>query len=79
MASVYIMTEPPTDIDYSSIDGRVRSFTLEGVCLYDESLGVQEEGWREKLIAFVHEQGLDIDEDGLGLHAFVYQLQDSAS
>jgi hypothetical protein len=73
MASVFVMTNPPTYIDYSLIDNRVRSFELRGVALYDENEEITTNGWEGKLVEFVKEQGLDID-DGRGLHAFVYGL-----
>ena len=74
MASIVIRTYPVTDIDYSLDDGRIRSLELYGECLYDEYTGTDTEGWKAKLIDFVREQELDIDKDGLGLHAFVYKL-----
>ena len=76
MASVYICSEPYSDIDYSIIDGRVRSFVLRGEKLYDEQDGTEVNGWRIKLVEFVREQRLDVDKDGYGLHAFVYRMQD---
>jgi len=72
MASVVVMTTPPTDIDYS-LGGRVRSFDLRGDVLYDEAAGIAVDGWEARLAEFVKEQGLDVD-DGRGLHAFVYGL-----
>lgn len=75
MASVNVGTEPPSEIDYSVVDGRVRSFVLRGVKLYDERDGTDGEGWKATLAQFVREQGLDIDTGGRGLHAFVYRLQ----
>lgn len=76
MASVYVMTEPPTDIDYSLVDGRVRRFVLFGQKMYDEDDGTSIDGWRDRLVEFVRIQGLDVDKDGHGLHAFVYKMQD---
>ena len=73
MASVFVMTDPPTDIDYSIADGRVRSFELRGVVLYDEDSGIAAPGWRDALAGFVREQGLNVP-DRRGLHAFVYRL-----
>ena len=75
MASLFVMTKPPTDIDYSLVDGRVRAFKLRGETLYDEVTGIAEDGWSDKLVDFVTEQGLDIDK-GTGLHAFVYRMQE---
>jgi len=76
MASVYVMTEPPTDIDYSLVDGRVRRFVLFGQKMYDEDDGTSIDGWRDRLVEFARIQGLDIDKDGHALHAFVYKMQD---
>ncbi|MDY6857473.1 MAG: hypothetical protein SWO11_22770 [Thermodesulfobacteriota bacterium] len=73
MASVFVMTNPPTDIDYSLVDNRVRSFELHGVLLYDEDKNISQAGWKDQLVAFVKEQGLNINK-GIGLHAFVYGL-----
>jgi len=76
MASVTILTEPLTDIDYSVVDGRVRSFELYGEKLYDEDDGIERKGWKQKLIKLVMEQKLNIDKDGRGLHAFIYRMMD---
>jgi len=76
VASIFVRTQPPTDIDYSLNDGRVRSFELRGEKLFDEHDGTNVEGWEEKLVEFVIEQGLNIDTDGRGLHAFVYRMID---
>ena len=73
MASVYICTTPGTDIDYSVVDGRVRSFTLRGELLYDEDAGVSTHDWEKQLVKLVEDQQLAVD-DGRGLHAFVYRL-----
>ena len=73
MASVYIMTDPPTHIDYSIADNRVKSFDLRGEILFDENKGIDVEGWKTSLIEFVKEQGLHKDK-GKGLHAFIYGL-----
>ena len=73
MASVFIMTDPPSDIDYSLADKRVRSFELRGTVLYDEDKGIAVEGWEDELVKFVKEQGLNVDK-GRGLSAFVYGL-----
>ncbi len=73
MASVSVATDPPTDIDYSLVDRRVRVFKLRGKVLYDEDEGIDIKGWKEELVKLVKKQGLDIN-DGIGLHAFVYGL-----
>ena len=73
MASVFVLTEPPTDIDYSVVDGRVRSFKLRGEKLFDEDDDIAVDGWKDRLVEFVKEQGLDKNY-GRGLHAFVYRL-----
>ncbi|MDY6893876.1 MAG: hypothetical protein SVO01_00435 [Thermotogota bacterium] len=74
MASICILTDPPTDIDYSIFDKRVCSFELRGKLLYDEDEGISRIGWKKQLVDFVKEQGLNINEDDRGLHAFVYGL-----
>ena len=61
-----------TEIDYS-LDGRVRSFTLEDELLYDETAGVSKDGWRDELKKLIKAQRWDVDR-GEGLHAFVYPL-----
>ena len=75
MASVTIVTYSDlyTEVDYSIVDGRVTSFTLHGDLLYDEMESVAIDGWKEALVAFVQDHGLDRD-DGRGLHAFVYRM-----
>jgi len=75
MASVIIGTNPITDIDYSIVDGRVRSFDLCGEILYDEDKGINIAGWEGKLIEIVIDYGMNIDK-GLGLKAFVYKMID---
>jgi hypothetical protein len=76
MASVYILTEPPSNIDYSLKDGRIQSFELRGMLLYDENEHIQIDNWKDELIKFVKDQELDINKDGRGLHAFVYRMID---
>lgn len=73
MASVIV---GDSEVDYSVQDGRVRSFELDGVKLYDEDDGTVIAGWRDKLIDFVTDCQLDVDRDGHGLHAFVYRMQE---
>ena len=63
-------------VDYSLADGRVRSFVLDGKKLYDEDDGTSDKGWRQALVDFVRQRGLDEDRDGMGLHAFVYRMID---
>ena len=74
MASLVVCTIPYSEIDYSLLDGRVRSFTLRGIELYDEQTNTRVENWKEQLIEFIQEQGLHIDRDGRGLHAFIPDL-----
>lgn len=76
MANVFIFTEPYSDIDYSLVDGRVRSLVIRGETLYDEQTGIATDDWRDKLVSFVLEMGLHIDNDGHGLYAFVRRMQD---
>jgi hypothetical protein len=71
MASV---CTPDCDVDYSIVDGRVRSFTYKGVEIYDEDGGAHE-GWKDHLVSFVLDYRLNKD-DGRGLHAFVYRMID---
>ena len=76
MASLFVTTDPHSEIDYSLVDGQVRGFVLRGVKLYDEEDGTAADGWREKLVSLIREQGLDLDTYGHGLRAFVRRLQD---
>jgi len=73
MASVIIGTKPITDIDYSIADGRIRSFDYRGEILYDEDNNIAIEGWKEKLVEVIIDNGLNIDR-GMGLKAFVYKM-----
>jgi len=73
MAGVYVLTNPPTDIDYSITDNRVRSFKLRGVVLYDEDKKIAVDEWKNELVKFVKEQKLNVN-DGRGLHSFVHGL-----
>ena len=75
MASVCVTTNPPSSIDYSLLDGRVRSFTLRGVKLYDEQDGTRADGWEGVLSKFVQEQGLDADVGEFSARAFVYWMR----
>ena len=76
MASVFVSTDPLSEVDYSLADGRVREFTLRGQLLYSEYEKVDVEGWKGQLVAFVEEVGLSTPYEGRGLHAFVYKLID---
>jgi hypothetical protein len=73
MASVIVMTNPLSEIDYSLADSRVRSFTLRGRVLYDEDAMVAVEGWERTLAEFVNAQGFAID-SGDGVPAFIHWL-----
>lgn len=73
MTGLTILTDPVIDIDYSTIDGRIRSFQYDGETLYDEDMGVEINGWKDTLVSVIKEQGLNID-DGRGLHAFVVKM-----
>lgn len=64
-----------SDIDYSTADGRVRQLLLRGELLYDERDKVEVDGWKDKLVEFVREAGLDVDHDGHGLHSFVHRMR----
>lgn len=75
MASVFGMTEPPSDIDYSIADGRIRSFKFRGQVLFDERSGVEVSGWETRLVELVKECGLDQPSE-LGYHAFIYWMVD---
>jgi len=72
MASV---CTPDCDVDYSLVDGRVRSFKYNVELVYDEDEGVSKEGWKDRLVSFVLDCRLNED-DGRGLHAFVYRMID---
>lgn len=73
MASLFVMTNPVSEIDYSLVDGRVRDFTLLGEKIYSETDGIAAPGWEEKLKDFVISQGLH-EGDEHGLHAFVLKM-----
>ncbi len=74
MASLHIGA---ANVDYSLMDGRVRSFKLDGTTLFDEDMGIEADGWRDKLHQLVLDYSLHIDQ-GLGLHAFVPAVLDWA-
>jgi hypothetical protein len=79
MASVFISSNPPTNIDYSQLDGRVMAFVLRGEKLYDEGDGTESEGWRDRLVELVREQGLDADHSGSGgpgPRAFILRMRE---
>lgn len=76
MASVFFTGASPSSIDYSIVDGRVRSFMLRGVKLYDEQDGTAADGWRDQLVGFVLEVGLDLAGEASGReHAFVTKMR----
>jgi len=75
MASVCITTNPMSEIGYSLIDGEVVSFDLLGTILYDKFDDINIDGWMDKLISFIEEQGLNIENEK-GLFKFVYYLSD---
>jgi len=72
MASLYITTDPPSDIDYS-MDGNIKEVMLYGETLFSNTVNVL--GWEEKLSTFIKEQELDVD-TGHGLNAFVVKIQE---
>lgn len=76
MASIFISGETYSEIDYSIIDGRVRSFVLHGKKLYDEADGTAAASWKEKLVEMVQHQGLDAPRGGGGHPKFIYWMQD---
>lgn len=76
MASVYVQTDPPSEIEYAMNSGTVRMFSLRGEKLFDVLDGTAVDGWKDRLAAFVMDQGLDVDKDGHGLHSFVYKLEE---
>lgn len=74
MASLIVGTTPYSEIEYSLLDGRICSFTLRGMKLYDEQDNTEAANWKAQLIEFVQEQRLHINKDGRGLHAFIPDL-----
>lgn len=78
MASIVVVGESPGEptsvVDYFIKDGSVKFFKHHGKILFNEHDGTVVEGWRKELVQFVKEQGLDVDRDGHGLHAFVYKM-----
>jgi len=77
MASLYIQhiqDNTHSDIDYSLKDGRVRSFVLHGEKLYDEADKTNIPGWVKKLCDLVVKMKWHQDNEGHGLHAFIYWL-----
>ncbi len=73
MASIFFL-KSKTEIDYSAVSGRVRSFVRhDGRCLFDEDNHIAIEGWERDLIDCVIKNGLNVN-DGKGYHAFVRRL-----
>lgn len=70
MASI---STPDCNVDYSCVDGRVRSFTFNGKVIFDEDENIADDSWKNCLVSFVLDYGLNED-DGRGLHAFVYPM-----
>lgn len=76
MASIFVSSDPYSEIDYSLIDGRVRSFVLRAQKMYDEADGTADPLWKEKLVELVKHQGLDVYRGEAGLPKFIYWMQD---
>lgn len=76
MASLSVISSdgPSSTVDYS-MTGEVTKFVLEGVVLFDKSIGKAEPRWKMQLIEFVRAERLHINR-GKGLHKFVYRLQE---
>ena len=75
MASLTIIGEQGCYVGYSVSDGGIRFCEIRGEVVFDETRGVDTPGWKRALAECVHENRLDED-DGKGLHAFVYRLID---
>ena len=75
MATLYIMTEPPTTIEYSVKTGEVSEFSLRGKVLLDINKKISTDGWEAQLVRFVKEHRLN-KPNPRGLHAFMYPLYD---
>lgn len=69
MASLFVGTN--SNIDYSLIDGRIRSLVLNGEILYDEQDGTNTPFWISRLMDFIRDHELDVSE-----YAFVHWLQE---
>ena len=72
MASLILLDEPEAFIDYA-MSGRIRTFEIDGKTLFDEDEGIDEPGWKDCLVKYIKDHGLNIH-DERGLHAFVYKL-----
>ena len=68
MATLCIMTEPPTTIEYSVKTGEVSEFSLRGKIQPPDIL-------EKQLVRFVKEHRLN-KPNPRGLHAFMYPLYD---
>jgi len=75
MATVTTISAPQTNIEYSILDGRIRSFEFKGRLLYDKASGMAVDGWKDSLVSFVKNTKLNVNR-GIGLNAFVYNLID---
>lgn len=70
MASVYVASDPHSEVDYGVLTGRVRYFVFKGQKLFDERDGTCVDGWKAKLAELIIEQGWNYPENGM-YRAFV--------
>lgn len=76
MADIIVDTNPPSCIDYSIIDGRIRYAEIEGETLYDEEELIAVEGWKQKIVLFVIEHRLYRQRIDGFVPAFVSRLEE---
>ena len=69
MASVIFSTNPWTEVYYSIVSGNVVTLTIDDKVIYDMHEGIEEDGWKDKLVDLVKRFGLDRPR-----HAFVWNL-----
>lgn len=75
MSSLLVIGDRGFYVDYSITTGRIRQCDIRGETVFDEHSGIDAPEWKRELAECVHENYLDED-DGKGLHAFVYRLID---
>ena len=73
MASVIILTDPASEIEYSIASGNIVAFDLRGCVLYDVRSNIETKGWRYKLLNFVIENRLH-KPNRWGVNAYITKL-----
>ena len=73
MASVIVLTNPASEIEYSIASGNIVAFDLRGCVLYDVRSNIEMGDWKSTLIDFVIENKLH-KPNRWGVNAYISKL-----